>query len=190
MISKTNELIDKAYDIACAHGFHDIRWPDYHWLTLTIGEVSEMVDAHRRINRADIDAFNTRTNVHPDYKDRFNAYIKDTVEDEMADIAIRLYDFAGLLGVKFSDEELKSDMHDNFDKDFGNSSFIERAFFLIQLLSNPDMTIESLGANTFIRQILGYLECWADNAHIDLLWHIEHKMEYNKMRERRHNKAY
>ena len=40
-----NELRDKAYKIACEHGFHDKKYSNEHWLMLVITEISESIVA-------------------------------------------------------------------------------------------------------------------------------------------------
>lgn len=193
MIAKTNELIARAYEIACAHGFHEECYSGQHYLMLVVGEVGEMVDADRRLDHADVDAFETRVSVYPDDAERFKAYIKDTVEDEMADVAIRLYDFAGLRGVVFDDSDLLVDMSEVFFREeYSTYTFAEKAFFLVRLLTclSDENLIDNVAVRRLIGQSLSFLECWAKSAGIDLLWHIERKMEYNATREMLHGKAY
>ena len=43
-----NELRDKAYRIACDHGFHDKELSNEHCLMLVITELSEAVEADRK----------------------------------------------------------------------------------------------------------------------------------------------
>ena len=42
-----NELRDKAYKIACEHGFHDTELSNKHFLCLIISELMEAVEADR-----------------------------------------------------------------------------------------------------------------------------------------------
>lgn len=48
-----NELRDKAYKIACDHGFHDKELSNEHWLCLVISELMEAVEADRKGKRFD-----------------------------------------------------------------------------------------------------------------------------------------
>ena len=52
-----NELADKAHSNAVNHGFGDEKWSNEHCLMLVITEIGEMVEAHRKGHRADVDAF-------------------------------------------------------------------------------------------------------------------------------------
>ena len=100
-----NELRDKSYKNACEHGFHNEELSNEHCLMLTITELSEAVEADRKGKRADTAQFKYWQSVAPgitdegkirSFKADFESYIKDTVEDELADTVIRLLDFAGL----------------------------------------------------------------------------------------------
>ena len=41
-----------------------------------------------------------------------------------------------------------------------------------------------------ISRMLGYLFAFAKQWRIDLMWHVERKMEYNTLRSHRHGKSY
>ena len=91
-----NELRDKAYQSAMEHGFYDKTYSDEHYIMQIICEVAEMVEANRKGNFADVEAFKKSDTVNDeDFKDKFNRFIKDSMEDEMADIAIRLLSYSG-----------------------------------------------------------------------------------------------
>ena len=98
-----NELKDKAHSNAVKHGFWEGRPSDKHFLCLVISELMEAVNAHRRNKFARVPAnrketiFDDRTFHHENkyFRENFEEYVKDTVEDELADAAIRLLDIAG-----------------------------------------------------------------------------------------------
>ena len=48
MIQINNELRDRAYQCAKAHGFHDKEHHDSHWLALIMSEVGEAINADRK----------------------------------------------------------------------------------------------------------------------------------------------
>lgn len=41
-------LSERAYNIACEHGFHDVELSDEHFLMLAISELSEAIEADRK----------------------------------------------------------------------------------------------------------------------------------------------
>lgn len=182
---KCQPLIEQAYETACKHGFHDMEFSNEHWLMLAITEVSEMVEADRKCNRADIVAFNERVHVHPNIVDRFEAYIKDTVEDEMADICIRLFDLAGVLHTTIDIEESFAENHvQSFKKNYEGLTFSEIAFQLCLILTLERPT------ESVILIALKFIFCWCRLLGIDLEWHIVHKMSYNATRANKHGKKY
>lgn len=195
MNKKTNEYIKRAYEMACAHGFHDKELSIEHCLMLVITEVSEMVEADRKGKYAQVSMYESQKNTQQpeNLKDEhkkfcFETFIKDTFEDEMADACIRLYDTAGAFGVTFDKEDFDIDMHEEYEEYFLSSLITEKAFVLCCVLS------KILSGEERIRDIIGsslyFLELMAEEMHIDLFWFIERKMEYNETRKKLHGKKY
>lgn len=192
---KTKELIDRAYGTAKSHGFHDEELSPQHMLMLAISEVGEAVEADRRGNRADVLAFETRTNVHPDYNERFKAYIKDTIEDELADVAIRIFDFCRVKGVT---PRYPYGVTVNQGK-----SFCENCYDLCACLAmyhdefSPTReqkiggaTVYPSNAENVTGTALGIIWAICEVYDIDLMKHIEWKMQYNESRPPKHGKNY
>ena len=82
-----NNLRDEAYSIAKANGWHEEEHSDEHWLMLVISEIAEAVQADRKNLHADVEAFKKYEEII-DFKENFERQIKNTVEDELADIVI------------------------------------------------------------------------------------------------------
>lgn len=96
-----NALKERAYKTAVAHGFHEEEKPDVYWLGLVMSEAGEAINADRKGLHADTKGFIHYMDATKFYfRKAFDSYIKDSVEDEIADIVIRLFDFAGLRGYK------------------------------------------------------------------------------------------
>lgn len=57
-----NELRDRAYECAKAHGWHDTELSDEHLLWLVITELAEATNAHRCNKRAKTEDYNSRMN--------------------------------------------------------------------------------------------------------------------------------
>ena len=84
-----NELRDKAYKIADEHGFHENN--DFaRTLMLIVSELSEAMEADRNDKWA-----KECTNKTPLLDTEYEAFVKGTVEEEIADAFIRLLDLAG-----------------------------------------------------------------------------------------------
>lgn len=183
-----NELRDKAYKTACEHGFHDNELSDEHCSMLVITELSEAVEADRKGKNADVAKFREwQGNSIPlsdetrnkRFKEDFEAYIKDSVADELADAAIRLLDLAGMRNI---------DLNDRFVISFTvskNKSFTENCYSIIKDIVNYKYTLEEC-INYAIRQVIEL----AGFYNIDLEWHIKMKMKYNSLRENKHGKKY
>lgn len=181
-----NELRDRAYRIACEHGWHDKEHSLPHFMMLVVTEISEAVNADRISNYADRLMFekNFETpNINPEYHwtSCYEVFIKDTVEDELADAAIRLLDMAGLHSFDIDSTEFTEDnMMKLANHSFTGKTFTEQLYLFIHLIPS--------GANLGV--FLYMLFAIACHNGIDLLWHIEQKMKYNETRPYRHGKNY
>lgn len=187
-----NELRDRAYQTAKAHGFHKGDESAQHYICLVVTELAEAVEADRKRKRANIYRYQVEsvTPQSPDHVEKhkdfcFEVFIKDTLEDELADATIRLLDLAGMIDVDLSIMpsmvKLCDEQTDN--RDYRNATFTEHIYYILRelvMLKTEDAIHCSLGS---ICALAGYME-------IDLAKHIELKMEYNNRRIHKHGKQY
>lgn len=195
MNKNTNDLIKRAYEMACEHGFHDKELSVEHCLMLVITEVSEMVEADRKGKYASkslyVREINTRQpeNLKAAHKRFcFDTFIKDSFEDEMADACIRLYDAAGAFGIRFRKSQLNVEMDDIYYDYVAPKTLPEKAFLLCGVIMRAGDGGERLDG--IIGSALNLLELMAEEMGVDLFWYIEKKMEYNETRKRLHGKKY
>lgn len=121
-----NELRDKIYANALSKGFYrdvlDImtytgkvhKAKDSDWvasiarfqhiafaqrIALIQSEASEALEADRKNRHADLISMQEQMQAHGFRAEDFQRYIKDTVEDEIADTIIRLLDLCGMLDI-------------------------------------------------------------------------------------------
>ena len=98
-IMDLNKLRDEAYPNAKANGWNDEEHGNGHLLMLIITEIVEAVQADRKggtCRRGQVQGMAGQQ--HPAFrrdkerrfKEDFEAYIKNTVEDELADVVMRL----------------------------------------------------------------------------------------------------
>lgn len=183
---KINEFISRAYKTACAHGFHDVDRSDAHFMMLVISEIGEMVEADRKNRRFDMEKY--RNGFDSD-KVMFEKYVKDTLEDELADVVIRICDFLGTRHIEPLVLE-ETSTSDDWANIFGKDSINEQCYGLTRIITRID---EDTSAD-YISRLLGASLAWcfdfADFHKIDLAWHIEHKMAYNESRPNKHGKGY
>lgn len=179
-----NALRDECYKIACEHGWHDEEHSERHFLCLVITELSEAVEADRKDRHADLKSFNQ--SVETDYvpiATAFEGYIKDSVEDELADAAIRILDLAGLQDCDIGEAvtvRLKS----------ADDYILLRAYFKASTFTEAVYTIvENLFFDGYELALLNVFNL-AYVMDFDLMEHIRLKMQYNRTRERLHGKKY
>lgn len=178
-----NELSKRAHSNAISHGFWDKYLSDEHCLMLIVTEIAEMVEADRNGDRAGVGAkllLKQGTDKGEPFMSAFEAHVKNTVEDEMADIVIRLFDLAGHLFIDFN--KLPPC---RYYRAFRAFSFTENAFALCKGLAK-----EKIAISKRILFALDYVHEWAKVEHIDLNWHVEMKMAYNVGRPSKHGKKY
>lgn len=180
-----NALRDECYKIACEHGWHDEEWSERHFLCLVITELSEAVEADRKDRHADLKSFNEQVDAacYTPIEAIFEGYIKDTVEDELADAAIRILDLAGLQDCDIGEAvtvRLKS----------ADDYILLRAYFKASTFTEAVYTIvENLFFDGYELALLNVFNL-AYVMDFDLMEHIRLKMQYNRTRERLHGKKY
>lgn len=168
-----NKLAKEAHANAVKHGFWEMPVGKMHCLMLIISEIGEMVEADRSGRHANYAGYNGQRGRS------FDAFIKDTVEDAMADVVILLLDYAGAVKIDFDDWYPSMVNHN-----FSDYTFIENAFVLTKCLCCHH------GVQKRILFGLEYITKWAKYLGVDLEWHVEEKMKYNAGRPPKHGKAY
>lgn len=191
-------LRDRAYKSACEHGFHDQELSNEHLLMLVITELSEAVEADRSNEwnrRAKVDWFKKRIEsslickgLDPDipkargYEVAYNEAIKGSIDEELADAAIRILDICGLRGFNayVVPMELFPDCH----------TLTEHLYRVCSVLADWKNRISNTDFGFQLSQAMSYLFAYCERYDIDLFWHIEQKMKYNELRPKMHGKAY
>lgn len=168
-----NKLAKEAHENAVKHGFWEKPVGKMHCLMLVISNICKMVGAHRTRCYANYAAYNGKGGRS------FSAFIKDTVEDEMANVIIRLCDLAGALNMHFEEDDICID-----DYPFQKFTFVESAYALTKGLCSH-LEIEDR-----IRLGVEFVTKWAEYMGVDLEWHVEERMKYNAARPPKHGKAY
>lgn len=182
---KFKQLQKSVYDNAVKHGWHEERLSTQHMMGMIITEVAEAIEADRVGKYADSTALSSIIKCQSEseyglteewYESWFHVYydeyIKGSVEEEFADIVIRLLDMAEELhGEYMKWEEYYNPIYLDYD-------FPEHAFYFIKNV---------LGSGTMnICVSVQYIFVWASILNIDLMKHVEWKMKYNEFREYMH----
>ena len=191
-----NALRDRAYKTACEHMFHDKELSNAHCLMLVITELSEAVEADRKRKyfkgrikfERDFNLYSSLVEEDVRLKSAFEKHIKDTVEDELADSVIRLLDLAGLRGIDLN--LAMKDLNNNIDdmsEACKDETFTESIYAISTLPTRYDGLYDfPTTVNDMLMSVFGL----ARHLDIDLLWHVEKKMQYNELREKMHGKKY
>lgn len=110
----------------------------------------------------------------------FEAFIKGTVEEELADACIRLLDLAGLRGY-----DLDSFDYEGSDtEDYSDMTFTESMFRICVYVTDNFYRDE-------LYILLNEIFAFCRDRNIDIFWHIKQKMKYNELRPYKHgDKSY
>lgn len=185
-----NALKEKAHMTAVEHGFHDEEKPDCYWLGLVMSEAGEAINADRKGRHADTKRFEEVMEmrcISP--RVAFEGNIKDSVEDEIADIVIRLLDFAGLkrYGLRYErNYELTNPVFWVLEHE-GLSSALFQLNYALGNAYDRGRLEEGISWGFMI-----YSECFEKmtGSDKDLWWFVEKKMRYNDLRPRLNGKKY
>jgi hypothetical protein len=179
-------LSDQAYQTAKAHGFHARKSPDVLYVTLIISEIYEALDADRKSRYCS--ERSVRINIPelgnlPDaeYSEWYRKICAGTFEDELADVVIRLYDYAAHIGLSLSEYECPEQFYITAAVAKSNS-YPEFAFALTQSIVN----LFSQEVEWAVPAIINTLYMYADAHSLDLYRHVLLKMRYNTLRPYRH----
>ena len=190
-----NEMKERAYDIACKHGWYEQKRSNIHELMLVVSELGEAVNADRNGKYANRERFeNVLKEFHVPFSYAFNQCIKDTVEDELADAAIRILSLAGLNSADLEEEPFSEE---------GLEMLVKAANDGLTMSDNPEKItfpeelsvvfsgiMQVLQEGASMGDVLLNIYVIAYRRGVDLKWHIEQKMKYNEERPYKHNKKY
>ena len=94
------ELQKEIHKNAVSKGFYDQPHNFGNDLMLVVSELGEAIEAHRQNEWCDMKAFNeVLISEQFDFETCFKKYVKDTVNDELADAVIRIFDMAEYYGI-------------------------------------------------------------------------------------------
>lgn len=177
------DLQNRAYEIASKHGWYDKKVSAAHELMMIMSEVFEILQAEKKGLHADLASYKKLSDGQDFSPVLFERYIKDSVEDEFADVVIRSLSAAAYVGVsyvaeEFTEEKIQTavEMTTNRRKEVNApiSTLAEELFGVVHELSAIDEC--NLDYVVFIVCVIARL------YDIDIEWHICEKMKYNETR--------
>lgn len=160
---------------------------------LIVTELSEAVDADRKDKHVDEKAFNDG-NISSDtaFTAKFEAHVKDTVEDEIADTVIRCldclngYELMGAVSASYVEECVLRDYPTVLGYPFASIAYLLTG----KLTGIPKNRFEQLETADALYYVVYFLFVWCDAHGVDLWGHIRLKMRYNSYRPYKHGKNY
>jgi NTP pyrophosphatase (non-canonical NTP hydrolase) len=193
------QLIKEAHDNAVQRGFYpkgEVRNIG-ELLMLIVSELGEALEAHRNNKFADWKAYEMLIDIHnkkawnrDDFKIEnaqyyFESKIKDTFEDEIADVFIRLFDLCGYLDYGGSE---KSPIYYNWST---QKEWTDNIGDNLRKICKIILDVEPnyIGPSYF-SACLSYLNFFCNHHNIPIEKHIKAKMAYNRTRPHKHGKEY
>ena len=188
-MNNLNKLSKRCYEEAKNNGWHKSDGdghPDVYEM-LIITELSEAVNADRKnkhTNRKEFEAHEPQMQ-NDMFQQAFQQYIKDTVEDEIADVCIRCFDYAHAKSMDLDGME-EPIWRLEVEEKGSPMEFCCTIYGIVRRFSSRFEEREKR-----VRLLLKEMFELADYMGFDLIWHIEQKLRYNRLRGQRHgNKEY
>ena len=193
-----NKLVKLAHENAKNKGFHDKPMSNLRKIILIITEICEGYEHFRCNDRAKIKEFTKWYESNPSYFNQFfESTIKNTLEEELADVFIRLLDFIGSLGWEINDIEfplngVKAENEEYFDKKIFQM-ILDITSIVIKhpknMNFNDSLKPTKLVKGTFTEMFLSLIKL-ARYFKFDLIQVVEWKMKYNESRPHLHGKEF
>jgi NTP pyrophosphatase (non-canonical NTP hydrolase) len=183
-----NELAQNIHESNKLRGFDVAQDNIGQSLMLIIGEISEAIDAHqcgRYANQRTVNCICESTE-YIDFTVFFDEDIKNTFEDELADIVIRTLDFCAAFCV-----DIEKLCYDN-ETNILSANIGEYFLVLTGQVHGVFLDIENKEENCYgkLGSVITAVEYKAKELNIDIEKHIELKMRYNETRSYKHGKLY
>jgi hypothetical protein len=178
MIEELKQLAKQIHNNALGKGFYDRKDESLfqtHQLYEIAKEIAEFHEAYKK------DKSMPGENYIEDYaeeigkeKDVFEALVKDTYQDELADIVIRCLDY------------LEYQRHTKYLKEFATGPFGVTDYSISDFCFDMTNSVLNLEIGDVVINVLHL----SDLLNVDLLWHIKAKMAYNATRGKLHGKNF
>lgn len=178
-----SDVIIDAHKFAVERGFWQEEWTNEYMFGLLVVELGELLHAFRDVRHARREGFTQHMEevyrratgrLHEHWVNAYHVYIKDTFEDEMADVVILLANLAGHRGYDITDIRKFADT-------------IPMSSPLPEFIYRLTTPLGSMPPSEYIAGVIAEMFSLAEYHHVDLWWHIQEKLRYNNIRPRTHH---
>lgn len=193
-----NELIEKAHGQAKEKGFWDQERNTGELLMLIVSECGEALEAHRKGKRADMKLFDIESEKGPLSVTNHNGFayevaIKGSLEEELADIVIRIADLCGAypkLLEWLDGKYLNAEAYDGPAESFNVGEQLLQVVYSVTGCGIMDRSSDAYKVAENLESAMLEVFQIADYMNIDLWRHISLKLAYNATRPRLHGQNY
>lgn len=160
---------------------------------LMVSELGEVLEAHRNNIRAKTDiTFEQQTLYYnDDWKAWYKDKVKGSIEEEVADVVIRVLDYLHEYNIEVSSYNYTKESTKNFAHDLLRINHYMLVAYHEEI-EEADRGRNSYFSNakSFWSKVFKVLIVFCDWYNIDIVQHVAWKIDYNKQREAMHGKAY
>lgn len=176
-------------------GFYDNTASKETRVLLIVSEVVKCMEADRKGNWCSVKNISDYTKLYDFFREsekinntgfiesQFKVNIKDTVQDELADVFIRLLDFAEYEN-SVMPEEIRSESVNWFKDNHKGETLANSLYYLVDRIS--DLGPEGVAKEEAMDDCIHLSYAIARIHKIDLPFHVEHKLKYNATRGHKH----
>jgi len=191
------QLIEQSHTLSKKKGFWDVEKNPQEDLMLIVANLGDVIKAFKKKKHANWTLLtnHSQEKINIVGNSYFEAYIKDSFEDELANVVLRITDFIG--GFKIDITKTHPWLEEYLHKDL-NLFFITSAPSERYSGNMGEWLSKSVNEWTYNRNekdygcshMLFYLGSIIEHFKIDIERHIKAKLEYNKTRPKLYGRSY
>ena len=186
---KINELKDRAYQVACGAGWYECKNSHIHEVALVMAEVGVALDAKVREVKMTQRAMFERESVTPQKNPMkhwvfcYENFIKDTWEDRLAGVVIRMLALAGKVGAELKEEDFDAA---NIDRGVKHAEKgLEKSSKPVTIPEEVSLIFQSLAfvldGLESMADVLQLVLVFAGRHKMDVMWFVEQKLKYMEL---------
>lgn len=180
-------LASACQQMSADHGFwHEGKTRNKgEMVALINSELYEAMEGHRKEKWFTGTVSSIEQYVEDSWKSCFQDLVKDSIQDEMADVVIRILDFMEGWKLPFAKFEDNGENYgNNFAEDILQLNMKVNGAY--RLITMDDAEYNDQGLDFVLSAVVIFCDTWK----IDIITHVKWKMQYNSTRPAMHGKKY